>query len=228
VLLRLSYLSVTNVFALLRLLPMSDRDKDVEILALRHQIIVLERQLGKTRPRFCLADRAFLAALLHRLHGMCSAGSGCWCGPRRAALAPGPAGAPPRGQIRPQAPGPAAHRPLHPPAGTAPGTREPVLAVIEHASRRIRVLGATPHPSASWVAQAARNLVMDLEDAGSRARFMIRDRDGKFPGLFDAILADADIEPVLSRVQMPRMKTIMERWVQSCRGGILYEYRHAA
>lgn len=38
---------VTNVFALLRLLPSSDRDKDVEILALGHQITVLERQLGR-------------------------------------------------------------------------------------------------------------------------------------------------------------------------------------
>ena len=45
-LLRLAYLSVTNAFALLRLLPMSDWDKDVEILVLRHQITVLERQLG--------------------------------------------------------------------------------------------------------------------------------------------------------------------------------------
>ncbi|WP_431932876.1 hypothetical protein [Nonomuraea jabiensis] len=45
-LLRLAYLTVTNAFAVLRMLPMSDRDKDVEILALRHQITVLERQLG--------------------------------------------------------------------------------------------------------------------------------------------------------------------------------------
>jgi len=37
VLLRLAYLGVTNAFALLRLLPMSDHDRDVEILALRHQ-----------------------------------------------------------------------------------------------------------------------------------------------------------------------------------------------
>ena len=58
---------MTNVFALLRLLPASDQDKDVEILALRHQIAVLERQLGKTRPRFSPGDRVFLAALLHRL-----------------------------------------------------------------------------------------------------------------------------------------------------------------
>ncbi|MFE7393235.1 hypothetical protein [Streptomyces sp. NPDC057582] len=52
---------------MLRLLPMSDRDKDVEILALRHQITVLERQLGGQRVRFTASDRAFRAALLHRL-----------------------------------------------------------------------------------------------------------------------------------------------------------------
>jgi hypothetical protein len=72
-----------------------------------------------------------------------------------------------------------------------------MLAVIEHASRRIRILGTTPNPTASWIVQAARNLVMDLEDAGSRARFLIRDHDGKFPGLFDDVLKDAGIEVVL-------------------------------
>ena len=52
---------------MLRLLPMSDRDKDVEILALRHQLAVLHRQLGTESVRFDAGDRAFLAALLHRL-----------------------------------------------------------------------------------------------------------------------------------------------------------------
>jgi putative transposase len=65
-LLRLAYFGVSNAFAMLRLLPMSDRDKVVEILALRHQITVLERQLGKEKVRFSPSDRAFLAALLHR------------------------------------------------------------------------------------------------------------------------------------------------------------------
>ena len=66
-LLPLAYLGVTNVFALLRLLPMSSRDKDAEILALRHQLSVLQRQLGPDRVRFTPGDRALLAALLHRL-----------------------------------------------------------------------------------------------------------------------------------------------------------------
>ena len=66
-LMRLAYLGLANTFALLRLLPMSDRDKDREILALRHQIGVLQRQLGRTKARFTPADRALLAALLHRL-----------------------------------------------------------------------------------------------------------------------------------------------------------------
>jgi putative transposase len=64
VLVRLAHLAVSNAFAVLRLLPTGDRGKDIEILALRHQISVLQRQLGATRPRFDPADRALLAALL--------------------------------------------------------------------------------------------------------------------------------------------------------------------
>jgi putative transposase len=104
---------------------------------------------------------------------------------------------------------------------TLTGARMYVLAVIDHASRRIRILGATAHPTAAWVIQAARNLVMDLEDTGCRAWFLIRDRDGKFPALFDAMLADAGITVVLSGVRMPRMNSIMERWVQTCRHELL-------
>jgi signal transduction histidine kinase len=62
---------------------------------------------------------------------------------------------------------------------------------------------------------------VDLEDAGCRARYLIRDRDAKFPRLFDTILADAGIETVPSGVRMPRMNSIMERWVQTCRRELL-------
>jgi transposase InsO family protein len=104
---------------------------------------------------------------------------------------------------------------------TLTGARLYILAVVEHASRRIRIVGATAHPTAAWVTQAARNLVMDLQDVGSRARYIIRDRDGKYPALFDAILADAGINVVRSGVRVPRMNAIMERWVRTCRRELL-------
>ncbi|MCX4538630.1 hypothetical protein ACWD4L_39645 [Streptomyces sp. NPDC002596] len=53
-LLRLAYLAATKTFSLLRLLPMSDRDKDIEILTPRHQLLVLQRQVGK--PTFTDTD----------------------------------------------------------------------------------------------------------------------------------------------------------------------------
>jgi putative transposase len=104
---------------------------------------------------------------------------------------------------------------------TVGGTRMYVLVVIEHATRRIRILGGTAHPNTFWVAQVPRNLVMDLEDAGSKAHYLIRDRDSKFPALFDAVLADAGMKVVLSGIQTPRINSIMERWVQTCRRELL-------
>jgi transposase InsO family protein len=96
-----------------------------------------------------------------------------------------------------------------------------ILAVIEHTTRRIRILGATAHPTAAWVTQAARNLVMDLQDVGSIAKYLIRDRDGKYPAMFDTILADAGITVVRSGVQVPRMNAVMERRVRTCRRELL-------
>ncbi|TCO55708.1 hypothetical protein [Actinocrispum wychmicini] len=52
---------------MLRLLPTTGRGKDIEILVLRYQIGVLQRQLGDTRVRFGQVDRVLLAALLYRL-----------------------------------------------------------------------------------------------------------------------------------------------------------------
>jgi hypothetical protein len=60
------------------------------------------------------------------------------------------------------------------------GTKVYVLAVIEHGTRRVRVLGATEHPAQAWVVQQARNLLMDPEDAGTRVKFILHDRDASF------------------------------------------------
>jgi transposase InsO family protein len=114
---------------------------------------------------------------------------------------------------------------------TLTGARMYILAVIEHTTRRVRILGATPHPTDAWVTQAARNLAMLLQDGGRRARFLIRDGDGKYPALFDTILADTGIQIVLTGVRVPRMNAVMARWIQTCRRELLdrtliYNQRH--
>jgi putative transposase len=95
------------------------------------------------------------------------------------------------------------------------------LAVIEHASRRIRILGVTPHPTGAWTAQQARNLIMDLGEQTHRVKFMIRDRGTNFTAMFDAVLADAGIRTVLCNAQTPRMNAITERWTGGCRRELL-------
>ena len=101
------------------------------------------------------------------------------------------------------------------------GTQAYVLAVIEHATRRIRVLGVTLHPTGEWTAQQARNLIMDLDDQAHRVKFMIRDRGSNYTAAFDAVLADAGIRTVLCNVATPRMNAIAERWIGGCRRELL-------
>jgi len=62
---------------------------------------------------------------------------------------------------------------------------------------------------------------MDLEDSGATAEYLIRDRDAKFPTLFDGILAQAGVQVVLRSIRVPGMNSVMERWVQTCRHELL-------
>ena len=91
-------------------------------------------------------------------------------------------------------------------AGLLNGTTVYTLAAIEHGTRRIRILGATGHPVQAWVVQQARNLLMDLEDAGTRVKFVIHDRDASFTTAFDAVFQAAGARVVRSAVQAPRIE----------------------
>ena len=93
--------------------------------------------------------------------------------------------------------------------------------MIEHATRRIRILGVTLHPTSDWTAEQARNLLMDLGDQGHWIKFMIRDRGSNFTAAVDAVLADAGIRTVLCNVATPRMNAIAERWIGGCRRELL-------
>jgi putative transposase len=91
------------------------------------------------------------------------------------------------------------------------------FAVVEHATRRVHVLGVTANPTAGWVAQQVRNLMMDLEERAGSFKFLIRDRDSKFTSMFDEVFGAEGIRIVRTAAQAPRMNAIMERWVGSVR-----------
>jgi putative transposase len=50
---------------------------------------------------------------------------------------------------------------------------------------------------------------------------MIRDRDAEFTDAFDTVLQDASLRVVATGVRMPRMNSVMERWIPTCRHEIL-------
>ena len=97
------------------------------------------------------------------------------------------------------------------------GSKAYVLTAIEHATRRVRVLGATFHPTAAWVTQQARNALMDLEDTGARVKYLIHDRDASFSAAFDAVFTAAGIDVIRTGVRAPRQNAVMERWFRSLR-----------
>jgi putative transposase len=97
------------------------------------------------------------------------------------------------------------------------GTQGYVLAVIEHTTRRIRILGVTLHPTGAWTAQQARNLIMDLGEQAHRVKVMIRDRGSNYTAAFDAALADAGIRTVPCNVRTPCMNAIAEPWIGGCK-----------
>ena len=98
-----------------------------------------------------------------------------------------------------------------------------VLAIIEHATRRIRILAVTAHPNDAWVTQMARNLLMDLGEHVESIKFLLRDRDTKFSAAFDTVFTSTGIRILHSPIQAPRANAIMERWIGSCRRELLYQ-----
>ena len=79
--------------------------------------------------------------------------------------------------------------------------------------------GCTRNPTGEWVTQQARNLGLDFSEG--RIHFLIRDRDSKYSGPFDAIFRSEGIRIVKTPVRAPKANPIAERFVRTVRSECL-------
>jgi len=278
------YWSLRRLLELVVLRCRSEREKEIEILLLRHQLAVLERRVG--RPQLTPADRAFLAALSRvlpraawkrslfvtpgtvlRWHrelvarrwmypyrppgrpatpeeirelvvrlarenpgwgyrriqgelvglGVKLAASTVWTILREAGIEPAPRRLEQSWAefLRAQAASILECDFLT--VDTLFLKRFYVLFFIELATRRVHLAGITTNPDGRWVSQQARNLLMHLDDEGIEARFLIRDRDGKFTREFDEVFRSEGIRVIKAPVRAPKARAHAERWVGTAR-----------
>jgi putative transposase len=90
-----------------------------------------------------------------------------------------------------------------------------VLVVMELATRRVEIAGITPHPTAAFMQQCARQLTDPFAGFLLGKRYLIHDRDTKFTQAFDAVLKDSGMEPVLLPPRSPNLNAHCERFVRS-------------
>lgn len=90
-----------------------------------------------------------------------------------------------------------------------------VLVVMELATRRVEIAGITPHPTAAFMQQCARQLTEPFEGFLLGKRDLLHDRDTKFTQAFDGLLKASGVEPLVLPPRSPNLNAHCERFVRS-------------
>ena len=96
-----------------------------------------------------------------------------------------------------------------------------VLFFIELGSRRVHIAGCTPHPTAPWVTQQARQLMWSVGERPERLRFLIRDRDQKFTDRVDDVFRSEGMEIIRTPFRAAQANGVAERFVRTVRSECL-------
>jgi transposase InsO family protein len=86
---------------------------------------------------------------------------------------------------------------------------------MELATRRVQIAGITPHPTAAFMQQCARQLTDPCEGFLLGKCSLLHDRDTKYTQAFDGLLKDSGVEPVLLPPRSPNLNAHCERFVRS-------------
>ena len=88
-----------------------------------------------------------------------------------------------------------------------------VLVFFRLGSRKVYCSPSTYHPNSKRVMQQARNASMWVEDEGIDPRFLIRDRDRKYPDEFDAFWKEARVRPIKIPPRAPMANAFRESYI---------------
>ncbi len=93
-----------------------------------------------------------------------------------------------------------------------------VLVFIHHATREILHIAVTDRPTARFTTNAAKGLLMRLDDMGATIKFVIRDRGEQYaPDLFDHVFTSSDIRVIPTPFRSPKANAICERVIGTLR-----------
>jgi len=93
-----------------------------------------------------------------------------------------------------------------------------VLVFIHHATRQILHIAVTDLPTARFTTNAAKGLLMRLDDMGATIKFVIRDRGGHYaPDLFDHVFTTSDVRVIPTPLRSPKANSICERVIGTLR-----------
>jgi len=92
-----------------------------------------------------------------------------------------------------------------------------VLVVMELSTRRVQVAGITPHPTAAFMQQCARQLTDPFDGFLLGKRYLIHDRDTKFTQAFDELLKASGVEPIRLPPRSPNLKAYAAYYISFVR-----------